>query len=218
MKSLRLAILSSLLAVSAAFAQDAAPAARTPASPRGFAATQIAGHWSIPTDKPGASPKYQDGKWITVDYGRPILRGRAEIFGNAPEYGRKVRHSDPVWRAGANATTRLRTEAALALGGRHLAAGDYSVFVDLKEGSWTLVFSTQAFQPVRHDEKDTKATWGALNYDAKFDILRVPMKVSRSTDSFDQFGIDFINMTQEGGTLAMRWEKTVATVDFRLAK
>jgi hypothetical protein len=218
MKNFRLAVLTSVFAVCAAFAQNSAPTPKLPASPRGQAATQIAGKWAAPADKPGASPKYLDGKWVTVDYGRPILRGRTDIFGSGAEYGNKVRRSDRLWRAGANVTTRLKTEAPLVIGGKHLAAGEYSLFVDLKEGNWTLVLSTQAIQPQRHDEKDTKATWGALNYDPKFDLVRVPMKVAKGADSFDQFSIDFINMTQAGGTMAMRWENTVATVDFKLAK
>jgi hypothetical protein len=41
---------------------------------------------------------------------------------------------------GADQTTRFRTEVPLAFGGKTLAAGEYSTFVDLKEGAWTLIF------------------------------------------------------------------------------
>jgi hypothetical protein len=40
------------------------------------------------------------------------------------------------------------------------------------------------------------------------------MQTSVGTLSIDQFTIAFVDMTQQGGTLAMAWEKTVATVAF----
>jgi hypothetical protein len=47
------------------------------ASPRGLAAAQVAGAWADTPD----GRQYQNGLWITIDYGRPILRGRQQIFG-----------------------------------------------------------------------------------------------------------------------------------------
>jgi hypothetical protein len=189
----------------------AAQLAPLPASPRGTAATQVAGRWE---QKPGAAPQYRDGKWIVVDYGRPILRGRSDIFGQGTDYGKTVTAgSEPVWRAGANQTTRLRTDAALTIGGQPLAAGEYSVFVELKEGAWTFILSTQPHQ-VKYDPSDKVNTFGAYNYDPKFDVLRAPMRLRTMDLSFDQFTIGFVNMTQQGGTLAMWWEKQLASVDF----
>ncbi len=34
--------------------------------------------------------RYSGGKWIVIDYGRPILRGRTNISGAGPDYGKKV--------------------------------------------------------------------------------------------------------------------------------
>ena len=134
----------------------AATAPRLPASPRGLAATQVAGKWTTP-DKPGASPQYAGGKWITVDYGRPILRGRTNIFGTDADYGKAVNDDGPVWRAGANQTTRLKTEVPLAFGGgKTLPAGEYSLFVDLKPGAWTLIVSSQPFQQKYRSEQQDR--------------------------------------------------------------
>jgi hypothetical protein len=41
----------------------------------------------------------------------------------------------PVWRVGANQTTRLKTEVPLIFEGKTLPVGEYSVFVDLLRGS-----------------------------------------------------------------------------------
>ena len=186
-------------------------AARKPASPTGTAATQVGGKWV--QDKPDAAPRYSGGKWIEVTYGRPVLRGRVEIFGKGADYGKKVNDDAPVWRAGANQTTRFSTEAPLAFGGKTLPAGEYSVFVDLKPGAWTLIFSKQAFQQ-KYDPSEKTLTWGAYNYDQAQDVLRVPMVVGTNPSSVEQFTIGFIDMTQSGGKLAMWWEKTLATVAF----
>jgi hypothetical protein len=201
------------LAGAVVLAQQAAAPAPMPASPRGTAATQIGGKWVV--EKEGAAPRYREGKWIVVDYGRPILRGRTDIFGSGADYGKKVNDDGPVWRAGANQTTRFKTEAPLVFGGKTLPAGEYSVFVDLKPGAWTLIFSTQPHQ-TKYDPNNKTETFGAYNYDSKFDVLRVPMTTSTGTLSIDQFTIAFVDMTQQGGTLAMAWEKTVATVAFTM--
>jgi hypothetical protein len=184
---------------------------RKPASPLGTAATQVGGTWAKAT--PEAEPRYTGGKWIEITYGRPILRGRTAIFGAGADYGKKVSDGVPVWRAGANPTTRFSTEVPLVFGGKTLPAGEYSVFVDLKPGGWTLVFSKQAFQQ-KYDPNEKVATWGSYNYDQAQDVLRVPMVVGANPSSMEQFTIGFIDMTQGSGKLAMWWEKTVATVAF----
>lgn len=191
-----------------------APARMAP-SPRGTAATQVAGQWIA--EKPGAEPRYRDGKWITVDSGRPILRGRQDVFGSGSEYGKKVNGGSPLWRAGANQTTRFSTEVPLVIVGKKVPAGDYSLFVELKEGAWTLVLSTQPAQ-AKYDPKDKAGTWGSDNYEAKFDVARVPMKLSMAPHSVDQLTFAFIDMTQAGGTLALEWGKELATVDFKVGQ
>jgi hypothetical protein len=182
--------LAAALAAGFAAAQD-----RRPASPAGSAAAQIG------------------EKWIEVTYSRPILRGRTGIFGKGADYGKQVNADAPVWRAGANATTRLKTEVPITLGGKTLSPGDYSIFVDLKESGWTLIVSKQPYQ-VQYDSNEKTATFGAYNYDPKYDVLRVPMKMVVPQVSVDQFTIAFVDMTAKGGKLAMVWEKTGAFVEF----
>ncbi len=192
---------------------QAPQAPRMVASPPGQAAAQVGGKWVQP--KPDAEPRYTDGKWLVIDYGRPILRGRQNIFGAGADYGKKVNSGAPVWRVGANATTRLRTDVPLVFDGKTLAAGNYSVFVDLKPGAWTLIFSSQPYQQ-KYDPSNKTETWGSYNYDPKFDVLRVPMTVKAGADSVEQFTIQFVNMTDSGGTLEMGWDKTIAQAPFKV--
>jgi hypothetical protein len=188
-----------------------AQAPRRAASPAGTAATQVGGQWA--QDKPEATPRYTGGKWIEVTYSRPVLRGRKDIFGAGADYGKTVNAGAPVWRAGANQTTRFMTEVPLVFAGKTLPAGEYSVFVELKPNNWTLIFSKQPYQQ-KYDTNEKAATWGSDNYNQANDVLRVPMTAGTSTSSVEQFTIGFVDMTQAGGKLAMWWEKTVATVPF----
>ena len=203
--------ISLLLAIAAlATAQD-----RKPMSPAGTAATMVGGTWSAP-DKDGER-QYSGGKWIEVTYSRPILRGRTDIFGKGADYGKTVNGGAPVWRAGANQTTKLTTEVPLMIGGKKIDAGSYDLFVDLKEGAWTLILSTQPTQD-KYDPNDKTKIWGSYDYDKKFDVVRVPMTMVTPAVSVDQFTIAFVDMNDAGGKLAMVWEKTGGVVPFTVAK
>src|SRR5262249_60849117 len=101
--------------------------ARRSASPPGTAATQVGGKWSAADAN--SEPRYSGGKWIEITYSRPILRGRADIFGNGADYGKKVLAGAPVWRAGANQTTRRKTAGPLQGGGKRIYPGEDSLFL-----------------------------------------------------------------------------------------
>ncbi|MEW6363583.1 MAG: DUF2911 domain-containing protein [Acidobacteriota bacterium] len=189
-----------------ALAQD-----RKPASPAGTAATQLGGKYV--EGKYGLT--YQGGKWIEVTYGRPIKRGRENLFGTGADYGRTLNDGAPVWRAGANQTTRLKTEVPLVFDRKTLPAGEYSVFVELKEKSWTLIFSTWPAQQ-EYEPGSKVALWGAYGYTSEKDVLRVAMSVGALPFSMDQFTIAFIDMTADGGKLAMMWDRTMASVAFKV--
>lgn len=183
---------------------------RKPASPAGTAATQIGGKY---VEVQGGQ-RYQDGKWIEVTYGRPIKRGRQNLFGAGADYGKAVSDGSPVWRAGANQTTRLKTEVPLVFDGKTLPAGEYSVFVELKENAWTLIFSNWPAQE-KYDPNNKAALWGSSGYTPDKDVLRAAMKVETLPFSMDQFTIAFIDMAADGGKLAMMWDKTMATASFK---
>jgi hypothetical protein len=184
--------------------------ARKPASPPGTAATQIGGQYVAVQ----GGQRYQGGKWIEVTYSRPIKRGRQNLFGAGADYGKTLNDDGPVWRAGANQTTRLKTEVPLVFDGKTLPAGEYSVFVDLKETAWTLIFSNWPAQE-KYDPANKAALWGSYGYTPDKDVLRVTMKLDSLPFSMDQFTIAFIDMTGDGGKLAMMWDKTIATVPFK---
>ena len=77
------------------------------------------------------------------------------------------------------------------------------------------ILSTQPFQQ-KYDPNNKIETWGSDNYDAKFDVLRVPMKTTEGTLCVEQFTIGFINMTQQGGSIAMWWDTTMVVVEVKV--
>ncbi len=180
-----------------------------PASPRGEAATQVGGAYD-------AEGSYQNGSWVVVTYGRPILRGR-DLFGSGDEYGQAFLRGAPVWRVGADQSTRFMTETDLVFGGERLPAGEYSVFAELAEDEWTLIFANWG---VKNDfrEENPDALWGAYGYTPDRDVLRTTMDVSAIGMSADQLIIAFTEMTQEGGVFTIWWDAQVATVPFEVAR
>jgi hypothetical protein len=172
-----------------------------PASPAGSSATQIG------------------DKWIDVTYGRPILRGRQGIFGTGADYGKKLYAGGPVWRAGANVTTRIKTGLDLMIGDKKVPAGEYSFFIDLKEGAWTAILSTQPFMDTFDRAKVGEGiTWGAYGYKPEMDVVRAPMKVEKRDFSIDQLTIGFRDVTADGGMLYLIWDNQVGFLPFKVAK
>ena len=105
------------------------------ASPDGHAATEIGGRYE------GArTPSYVGGKWIEISYGRPIKRER-DLWGSRETYGWWLNRGALVWRAGANISTYLMTQAPLVINDRRVEPGGYSLFIELEPGNWTLIVS-----------------------------------------------------------------------------
>lgn len=93
---------------------------------------------------------------VVVEYGRPEVKGR-KVFGGLVPYGE-------VWRTGADEATTLRLEAPAKIGDTVLEPEVYSLFTIPGEKSWTFIVNEVARQ------------WGAYDYDAKKDVVRVKVK------------------------------------------
>ncbi len=207
-----IAAAAALFATAPAGAQD-----HRPMSPEGSASAQVGGKW-VKDAKPAytlGGAHYQGGHWIDVTFGRPLRRGR-DLWGTGAEYGKAALVGAPIWRAGANVTTRLRTEVPLVIGGKTVAAGEYSLFIDLEENDWTLVVSSWPAQ-AKYDPNDKTALWGAYGYTPDRDVVRTKMKLETLPHSVEELTWSFVDMTDDGGTLAISWGPTMASVPFTVA-
>lgn len=199
-----------ILVAALAVASPAMGQQQRPLSPAGSASAMVGGEW-VKNDR--GNLVYQGGRWIEVTYSRPMLRQRENIFGAGAEYGQGVMAGSPVWRLGADQTTRFKTEVPLMFGDKKLPAGEYSMFVDLKEGAWTLIFSNWPAQE-KYDPENKEALWGSYGYTPEKDVIRVPMNHTSNNVSIDQLTLLFANVTKDAGTLAILWENTIATARF----
>ena len=181
---------------------------RRVASPPGASATELGGRY---TERQG----YVGGKWIEIRYGRPIKRGR-DLFGPA-DYAEALNDGAPVWRAGANVSTRLVTELPIVIGGKSVAPGEYTLFIDLQPGGWTLILSTWAAQ-MSYDTNNKTALFGAFDYTPDKDVVRVPMKRETLAHSFDQLSWEFVDVSERGGSLAVIWDNQMASAPFTVQR
>ena len=184
---------------------------RRPASPQGTAAAQVGGKY----DTSGGEPVYKDGKWIEVTFSRPIRRGRDVFTGEGDKYAKVANPDAPVWRAGADNSTQLKTEVPLVVAGKTLAPGTYTVFIDLKPNNWTLIVSNWPAQ-TRYDPKNTAALWGAYEYTPDKDVVRAPMTLAALPFAVEELSWQFTDMTEAGGKLTIMWDKVVASVPFKV--
>lgn len=172
-----------------------------PASPRGTSATQLG----------------EKGPWIEITSGRPIKRGR-NLWASGATYGQTLLARAPVWRAGADVSTRLKSDVPLQVGGKPVPAGEYSLFIDLKSpADWTLIVSSWAAKKAGSDQQKD-ALWGAYNYTPEKDVARVAMKVDKLPLSIDQLTWSFADVTAAGGQLVLMWDTVVATAPFTVGK
>ena len=178
-----------------------------PASPAGAAATQIGGYFDPRSG-------YVNGGWIEVRYGRPLRRGR-DIFG-PPDFIAFLNDGAPVWRAGANLTTRLITELPLIIDETRLEPGEYTMFIQLGPERWILIVSEWPAQE-RYDYHDREALFGAYGYTPNKDVLRTDMTLQPLPMSFEQLSWQFLDVTPEGGRLALFWDRQMASVPFQVA-
>jgi len=173
---------------------------RRQASPEGTASVQVA------------------NGWIDIVHGKPILRGRTNIFGSGADYGKTLFDGGTVWRAGANVSTRLRNEMPLEIGGKRIPPGELVIVIDLKsEKDWTFVLTSQSYA-LTYDPQNTKDLYGAYNYRPDNDVARAPMRVEALPNTVEQLMWWFTDVTPAGGTMRVAWDKVTASVPFKILK
>ena len=133
-----------------------------------------------------------EGVNLTIEYGRPKVKGRA-IWGSLVPY-------DKVWRTGADEATTFSVDHDIMVEGKKLAAGTYGLFTVPGEAQWTIIFNKVADQ------------WGAFNYDKGKDILRVTVKPLKAQH------VEEMTFKIEGNQVMLCWEKLKVPFKITAAK
>lgn len=122
---------------------------------------------------------------FTVDYGRPLARGRT-LLGDVIPFGY-------VWRTGANAATQFTTSAPITLAGIKVPAGAYTLWtVPRTDGSVELIVNKQTGQ------------WGT-SYDSRQNLASAPLKTETLATPVERFTIAIAGADDRRGTLTMEW-------------
>ncbi|GAA3940081.1 DUF2911 domain-containing protein [Hymenobacter algoricola] len=146
----------------------------------------------MPEDKskrpspPATATAMVGGATVTIDYSRPAMKGR-KVFGGLVPY-------NAVWRTGANEATTFTVDKPVKIEGQALPAGKYALFAIPGATEWTIVFNKTANQ------------WGAYEYDAKQDALRVKVKAKKTAAPVEQFTIT----ADKAGKVSLMWENSQA--------
>ena len=140
-----------------------------------------------------------DGATITLEYGRPSVKGRT-IFG--PE---GIVKPGNVWRMGADEATTLKTDKDLMFGSLHVPAGTYTLFAlplagGSPEAGGKLIISKQTGQ------------WGTQYAEAQ-DLGRVDAIVTPTSAPVEMLTLSIID-TPAGASFVMEWENVRAEVPF----
>jgi hypothetical protein len=132
--------------------------------------------------------EFQDHANVTVEYGSMRMKGR-KVFGGLVPYGK-------IWETGYKRSTTFVTSANLAVGGKEVTAGQYSLLTIPGPDKWTMVLKKMS-------SKDRSNGTGEI---AGIDLLmrQLPSPLESFTISFDQY--------RGGCVLNLRWEQTEASV------
>ncbi len=156
-----------------------------------------------PKSPPAVETETIGGKTITINYSSPRVNGRAgKIFGKDGLIATGDKSTYPVWRAGANESTALKTEGELTIGDLKVPAGSYTLWVDISDpDSWVLIINKQTGQ------------WGRT-YDKAQDLGRVPMKMEKPKATIENLKYTLESKGKDKGELKLSWENHEAEVKF----
>ncbi len=134
----------------------------------------------------GAAELNLNGKKVSVEYGRPSLKGRS-----GQELLSKLK-SGEVWRLGADKSTTFSAPTDLGFGDVTVPAGEYSLWAR-KEGdnSWKLVFNKQHGQ------------WGT-QHDPAQDLVAAPLEETKASTPEEMVTIS-LAQEGDGGGLSIQW-------------
>jgi hypothetical protein len=135
------------------------------------------------------------GAMITVEYGRPFLKGRPEA--------QMMPHGQP-WRTGADQATVITSDKPLTFGSVTLAANtSYTINTEPGDKDWKIIFG----------KLGSAGQWG-VPYLANLEIGRAPMTLGKAVKPAEQVTISI----DQGATpkLRIEWGTVSASTPFKV--
>ena len=135
-----------------------------------------------------------DTNVISVNYGRPSIRGRKIMGGLVPW--------NEVWRTGANQATHVKTSFDMTFGGVPVTRGTYTLWTLPSPGGWKVILNKQTGQ------------WGTV-YNPSLDLARFDATVEQTSTPVDTFTIALKPTGKISGVMMLMWENTIVSVLFQ---
>jgi len=136
-----------------------------------------------------------DGAQISIEYGRPSVKGRSEA---------QLMPLGKPWRTGADEATVLTTDRPLKFGSLSLQPGSYTINTQPGEKEWEVIIG----------KVGKPGQWG-VPYNPALEIGRTPMQVTKTKAPVEQLTIS-VDDTSSGGTLRVEWGTTSASAPFTI--
>ena len=145
----------------------------------------------------GTSNITLNGKVVSVEYGRPSLKGRStdDLLGTLPSGG--------FWRLGADTSTTFKSASDLDFASAVVPAGEYSLWLQraVDANTWNLVFNKQHGQ------------WGT-KHDPSQDLVFVPLKQTKAAQSVQRLTLT-LRKASGSGTITIQWGTLVVAASFK---
>jgi tetratricopeptide (TPR) repeat protein len=155
-----------------------------------FLVLNVSAQISTPAASPNATVGQQVGlATVTINYGRPSLKGRKMLGATNVPYGK-------VWRTGANKVTTFELSADLTIEGKVVPKGKYALVTIPDAKEWTVILNKDAEQ------------WGTYNYKEANDVFRFKVKAEATKTSTETLTIEFVDTKATSASVLLRWEKT----------
>jgi len=140
----------------------------------------------------GTATATVQGAHLTIDYGRPLLKGRDPLALIKP---------GQVWRIGADASTTLESDRDLDIGGTRVPKGKHILLARFDgPDKWTLVVSSKP--------------WNQYEPGAK--IAEVPMTYASAEDPVEMVTIK-LTAQNDAGVIEVAWGKLRLTAEIKPA-
>lgn len=130
---------------------------------------------------------------VTIDYGRPTLKGR-DIS--------KMISPGQMWRIGADVPTTMESSTDLEFGGTRVPKGKHTLLARLNEpGKWSLIVSTQSLR----------------SYGASAKLAEVPLEFQQAKDPVEELTIK-LSSDSGHGVIEIAWGTARLKASFNQAQ
>jgi len=161
-----------------------------------------------------------NGKKVTVEYGRPALKGRTidALLEKLP--------ADRIWRAGVDQATTLTTETDVMIGNKRVPKGHYTLYVHAPaSGDWSLLVNSDPGVPLKKiyaaaPPEMADALWPRLDGYAKVadkEVARIALEAKTPAEPMERFLIGLTPARDGVSAITLTWDGKAWTTAVKAA-